>query len=219
MVSPSPAAPLQVFAPLPLRERLFVRARLSFAPLQELARRAPRGRIADIGCGHGLVTALLATDPTRVVVAIDPDERKLTLAHAGPGRLPNVMIRQGTVQDLARDEAGTFDGVVVADVLYLLPTREWPTFLSGCRRLLKPGGLLLLKEAEDDRSWKYWKCVLQEQLMVNVLGKTHGEGSIHFKPRAELAALLGDAGFRVEEVASLAAGYTTPHVLFVASAS
>ena len=47
------------FQTLPLRERLFVRARLASAPLEVMAALAPEGRIADVGCGHGALSALL----------------------------------------------------------------------------------------------------------------------------------------------------------------
>ena len=55
--------------------------------------------------------------------------------------------------ELLRSGAGEFEGVVVSDVLYLLPFAAWPGFLRACRSLLRPSGLLLLKEAEANLSW------------------------------------------------------------------
>jgi len=147
---------LRVFSVLPLRERLFVRGRLSSAPLLALVDRAPRGSIADVGCGHGLLSALLSVDdPERRMIAIDPDERKIAWARLGAGRLPSISVRSGTVQDLSPEFDGTLDAVAVADVLYLLPVSEWGAFFAACRRLLKPHGMLLLKETERRSSWKY----------------------------------------------------------------
>jgi SAM-dependent methyltransferase len=108
---------LSLFDTLPLTERLFVRARLATAPLEEIAARAPKGHVVDVGCGHGVLTALLAGDPQRTVLGIDPDERKIELARASAGRLPNVSIRVATCEQLA--EASEFDAVVICDVLYL----------------------------------------------------------------------------------------------------
>src|SRR4051812_17407510 len=80
-----------VFSELPLKERLFVRARDFSAPLGELARRAPSGFVADIGCGHGLLTTLLAQGRSdRRVLGVDPDARKIEWARRGPGTLTNV---------------------------------------------------------------------------------------------------------------------------------
>jgi 2-polyprenyl-3-methyl-5-hydroxy-6-metoxy-1,4-benzoquinol methylase len=209
---------LDIFSGLPLKERLFVRARLFSAPLAALAARCPAGRILDIGCGHGALIALLAGEPGRTVLGIDPDPRKIAWAQAGPGQLANVSLRQATVDDLLPDLEGHFDAVAVADVLYLLPTEDWADFADSCRRLLKPGGLLLLKEAEANRSWKHFKCLAQEQLMVRLLRRTHGSGGLTLQPRRFTEQLLADRGFAVEEVVDLSAGYTTPHVLYVARA-
>lgn len=208
---------LAAFDTLPLKERLFVRGRLASAPLFEVARRAPNGRVVDAGCGHGLVVALLAAGhPERQVVGLDPDPRKIDWARASVGRLPNVRLEVGTVEALAAREPESFDAAVVCDVLYLLPKEQWRSFLCACHALLKPGGVLLLKEAEADRSWRYYKCLAQERLMVQVLRRTHSSGALGFVPRAELELELSHAGFRVEEVAGMAKGYTTPHVIFTA---
>src|SRR5260370_527925 len=78
MPSPVRAKALASFQPLPLAERWFVRARFWSAPLVELCSRAPGGTIADVGCGHGLVSPLLAIDrPARHVIPIAPNPPKI----------------------------------------------------------------------------------------------------------------------------------------------
>jgi 2-polyprenyl-6-hydroxyphenyl methylase/3-demethylubiquinone-9 3-methyltransferase len=186
-----------------------------------MADRAPaQGLVADVGCGHGVLSAALALgSPQRRVVGVDPDERKIALARQALASLPNVELRAGTAESLLPELEGACDAVVVADVLYLLPFDLWADFLRTCRRLLKPGGLLLLKEAEADRrSWKYWKCVAQEAVMVRLLRKTRSSGGLGFRPREELASVLAGAGFHVGSVEDVSRGYTTPHVLFTATA-
>ena len=209
----------QVFTPLPWRERAFVRARWSSAPLQGMADRAPdRGFLADVGCGHGVLSAALALgSPARRVLGVDPDERKIALARKALSSLPGVEVREGTAGSLLPQLQGAFDAVLVADVLYLLPFDRWPDFLHACLRLLRPGGLFLLKEAEADRrSWKYWKCVAQEAVMVRLVRKTRSSGGLGFRPRAELAGALASAGFAGTTVEDVSGGYSTPHVLLTA---
>jgi SAM-dependent methyltransferase len=209
---------LRTFRPLPLKERLFVRARLASAPLEEVAKRVPPGRVAEIGCGHGLLTALIAVDrPRSAVVAVDPDPRKIAWALVGPGRLANVRLLNGSIDDLLAAEPASFDSVVVADVLYLLRVERWPGFLRSARALLKPGGHLLLKEAEADGSWKHRKALWQERAMVSLLRRTRGSGGLGFQPREAMTRLLAEAGFALEETVELGRGFGTPHLLYVAA--
>ncbi|MBL8957467.1 MAG: class I SAM-dependent methyltransferase [Myxococcaceae bacterium] len=207
---------LSLFDSLPLAERLFVRARLFSAPLEELVAACPSGHVLDAGCGHGLVTAMLAAGDQRTVLGIDPDERKIQLARDSVGRLPNVGFRVATLEQLG--EQSELDAVVVADVLYLLPLEHWRSFLVAARRVLKRGGRLLLKEAEADGSWRHQKALWQEQLMVRVLGRTRDSGALGFQPRDVLESEVKTAGFRITRVAAFRSGYTTPHVLIDAEA-
>ena len=210
----SPA--LQAFDSLPLAERLFVRARLWSAPLEAIARQMPSGRLLDVGCGHGVLTALLAHGRSdREVVGIDPDERKIAWARASVGQWANVKVEATTLEELASLHPGSFDAVVVADVMYLLPAERWVAFLAAIHKVLRPHGKLYLKEAEADGSWREWKCMAQEKVMVRWLGRTHSSGEMKILPRERMRELIRRGGFHLKTEESLAAGYTTPHVLFI----
>lgn len=212
-MSPEERRALEVFAPLPRGERWFVRARMSSAPLARLAERTPAGRILDVGCGHGALIALLATGrPDRTVLGIDPDRRKIEWAEASVGRLPNVELRQATIEALLPEHERAFDAVVAADVLYLLPTGTWEAFLRAAFRLLEPGGLLVIQEAEGDGSWRHLKWALQELVMVKVFRRTHTSGGLQLAPRGFWEALLRTVGFGDVRSTTMSAGYTSPHV-------
>lgn len=206
-----------MFASLPLAERWFVRGRMLSAPLAEIAARVPAGRILDVGCGHGALTALVTVGrPDRQVMAIDPDRRKVEWATASVGRLTNVRVRVGTTEMLLPDQEAGFDSVLVADVLYLLPAERWEPFLANAFRLLAPGGLLILHEAEGDRSWRHVKWMLQELLTVRVLRRTLGSGGLQIKPRSFTEDILRRVGFDAVRSTTMSAGYTTPHLLIEA---
>lgn len=211
---------LALFSLLPPGERFHVHARAFSAPLEAVAARVPPGgRVAEVGCGHGLLSGLLALgDSRRHVHGVDPDPRKIAWARKGPGTLPNVVFEVGSVESLAAGQAGRFDTVVVCDVLYLLPLERWRDFLRDASRLLRPGGRLLVKEAEGDGSWKHRKCLAQEWVMVQLLGRTKAGGALVLQPRHAVEALLRDAGFLLRETVDLGAGYSTPHILYVAEA-
>lgn len=215
-----PHPSLSAFAPLPRKERWFCRGRLALAPLEHVAARATGATLLDVGCGHGVLAALLLHGhPERRVVGIDPDERKIAWARESVGRDARAEFRACTIETLAAERPASFDCVLVADVLCLIARDAWAPLLAAARRLLRPGGRLVLKDAEDDGSWRAAKALWQERLMVHVLRRTMSSGGIGFATRAELSGYVTRAGFVIDEIASCARGYSTPHVLFVAHAA
>lgn len=210
---------LAVFDALPLVERLFVRGRYFTAPLREVERRVPAvARVADVGCGHGVLSALLAFGhPGREVLGADPDPRKIAWARASVGAaLPNARFEALSLEQLVETRPAPFDAITVCDVLYLLPLGAWPSFFAAARALLAPGGALLLKETFDDGGWRTAKCLAQEQLTVRLLRRTHSSGALALHPIATTVEHLRQAGFAAPEVIELQKTYTSPHVLFCA---
>lgn len=219
MPLPTAHPALAVFDVLPLVERLFVRGRFATAPLLEVERRVQaRARIADVGCGHGVLSAMLAFDrPGRTVLGIDPDPRKIAWAQASVAKaLGNTRFEATAIDALAAAQPGTFDAVAVCDVLYLLPLEAWAAFFAAARALLAPQGLLLLKETFDDGGWRTAKCLAQEQLTVRVLRRTHSSGALALQTLPTLLHQLAHGGFAVPSVHDLRAGSTSPHVLLCA---
>jgi 2-polyprenyl-6-hydroxyphenyl methylase/3-demethylubiquinone-9 3-methyltransferase len=207
-------ASLKAFDGLPAKERWFCRARLELAPLERVAARASGTDILDVGCGHGVLAALLLHGhPERRVVGIDPDLRKIEWARESIGKQPNTEFRAITIKTLAAERPAAFDCVIIADVLCLIARATWPPFLDAARRLLRPGGQLLVKDAENDGSWRALKALWQERLMVHVLRRTVSTGGIGFATREQLADFVTRAGFVVDDITSYARGYTAPHVL------
>ena len=205
---------LGLYRPLPRPVRLHTRIRAWTAPLRAVVERAPSsGTLLEVGCGHGLfANAAALAHPGLEVLGVDPDPRKIEAAEATVGARPRVRFRRGYLEDVA--ERG-FDAVAVLDVLYLVPRAAWPAFLRGLFERLRPGGRLLLKDVEPRPRWKFYRCLFQEALSVRLLGITRG-GEFAFAPRAEMEALLREAGFAGVRVTGLGRGYLTPHVLYEA---
>lgn len=184
---------LAVYADSPRAERLFVRARACLSDLTVVERHAPRsGTILDIGCGHGLLTNLLALgSPARDVLGIDIDAAKIEAARRSLRGRANVRF---AVAPAARAPGGPYEAITIGDVCYLLPPAEQRALIAQCHRLLAPGGTLLWKSQVRRPRWKFAITYAQEWLMTHV-GPTAGSGLYFLDTAASLDALRA-AGFR-----------------------
>lgn len=206
------ARALALYAGEPLGVRLHVRARHWLCPLERIAAHVPlRGRVLDVGCGHGLFANLLALEaPARTLLGVDPMASKIAVAARVARGLPNVRFAVGSAADVRE---APWDVVTILDVLYLLPPPAKLALLERCRALLAPGGLLLLKTNDRRPRWKYYWTRFEEQVMTR-LGLTAGQG-LYFFGAAQNLALLRLAGFDAR-VVRLDTWLPYPHVLFVA---
>ncbi len=177
----------------------------------------PRGRILEVGCGHGLLSLFLAmSGPARRVHGVDVDQAKVDAARSAAGRLGS---REAEVSfdTVARGwrPHDRVDAVVIADVLYLLEPAEQRRLLSACAGCLGPGGVLVVKEVATEPAWKFRWNQVQETLSTRVLGITAGGDGLHFVPPSTMAGWLGGEQLGVESRA-VDRGYPWPHHLLVA---
>ncbi|APU13353.1 class I SAM-dependent methyltransferase [Actinoalloteichus fjordicus] len=141
-------------------------------------------RVLDAGCGEGYGAAMLAS-VAEVVVAVDLDAP--AVAHVGRA-YPGV----GAVRaELTTLPAATASVDVVANLQVIEHLWDQPAFMAECRRVLRPGGLLLL--------------TTPNRLTFSPDGTTNPFHTRELDP-AELAELLSDAGLVVDRLAGLRHG-------------
>jgi len=202
----------RAFADQAISTRLFLCGRDILCPMAEVAREVPMsGRILDIGCGHGLFPALLASGSSqRTIVGVDPSEHKINIARGSTKTFPNISYIQGSVLDL---NDGPYDAISIVDVLYLLPDDLKRKILTHARKLITSNGVLLLKTNDTTPRWKFAIVRLEEWLMVKILRYTHG-GELHFRSSQLYLQMLDEAGFTTE-VRQVDGWRPVPHRLFV----
>lgn len=119
-----------------------------WADLGAWLRRHPvaRGRCLDVGCGTGAWLQALAGEFTQVEgwdrapAMVQAAARRLTAAS-----VVNVRVRCGDIR--RRKGRAVFDLIFLGGVLMYTPETELGSLLRALRRLLKPGGLLVLRES------------------------------------------------------------------------
>ncbi len=101
-------------------------------------------RLADVGCGTGIVTVRLLR-PGRSVVGID---RSAGMAAVAASRLPGrIMLGNVTRLPLA---SGSVDVVTMVWLLHLLRVAEVSAAVAEAGRMLSPGGLLITTVGKND---------------------------------------------------------------------
>jgi SAM-dependent methyltransferase len=198
----------RAFRGYPLAHRLHIAIRFLTCPFERTLDVIPAGaRVLEIGAGHGVYSCLVAAERGGQVVALDPDLRKSLLPPAS-ANIRKVAGFDGAIR-------GTFDAVVLYDILYLIPRSDRRALLARVLERLRPGGIFVLKDMDPRSHLKTSWGRAQEWLNTTFLGVTAGSGFVH-DPPAEVAALLSDIGFVDFEARRVDRGYPHPHILYTA---
>jgi len=187
------------YSSAPIAARLFVHGRAFLSDLAVVERYVPKkGFIVDLGCGHGLFACLLReASPTRRVLGIDLDRRKIDIARAA---IRDTQWLRFEVGDIVTEAPPKCDAVTLVDVLYLLPFEQQEQVLRNAATALGEGAPLVVKAQERRLDPRYALTYGQELVTVS-LGLTRGARERFFFPsRAEATAMFERAGFVVDVV-------------------
>jgi len=174
-----------------------------------------RGRILDLGCGHGHFSMYMALkSPDRDVLGVDIDAHKIEVGtrvvhRAGlESRVELMAIGDGwdpTVE--------SFDAVVANDVLYLMGRHRAEAVLAGMAAAVNADGVVVVKEMGLTPRWKHQFNEVQERIATKVLRITAGSELEVLTPQ-QIEEPLAAAGLRLDR-RELHRGYLHPHLAVV----
>ena len=199
------------YAGLSRADRFQVAGKLRFDPLTKMLASLPPdlGRVLDAGAGRGQFGLLLyELSACRSLSGLDSDGRKVSAAQAAAGSAAHFEVR-----DLLDLPSESFDTLLLFDVLHYLPIAEQDELLRrasasrACRRLL-------IRELDAAPSARSSVTRIGESL-AQVFGVHRGRAQRHYRPAAEISALLTDLGFRCQ-VQGASEGTPFGNVLIVA---
>lgn len=129
----------------------YVRSKLKTDPVYEAVRLRLEGHehpLVDVGCGVGLLPLFLREHAfPQPIVAIDFDERKI----ASAPRMDGVTFQVGD----AREPLPAGHSVLMLDLLHYFTTDEQRAILANAARAVPDGGVVIIRDAVNDGSWRY----------------------------------------------------------------
>jgi 2-polyprenyl-3-methyl-5-hydroxy-6-metoxy-1,4-benzoquinol methylase len=156
-----------------------------------LARADPLSRVLDVGCGEGRFAAEL-TQAGMTVVGVDVAEEPLRRARA---RHPFLDLRLVPPEDRWPLADASFDVVWAGETIeHVADTGGW---LSELRRLLRPGGRLLLSTPAHGRLTMLWLALSGRAFDAHFDPRSD---HLRFYTRRTLERSLADLGFADVEV-------------------
>lgn len=185
----------------------FVRGKLRYDPVYRAlltTHLLPRaGHLVDLGCGRGILLALLCAVEDEAEPGEEPPPMELTgfdlktsyLAAARIGLQTRARIRRADLADpdFTPPDADT---AVLLDVLHYLPAAAQERLVAATADALAPGGVLIVREADADAGWRFRATAAAERLAALARGRVRQR--FHYRGRAAWAALLAAAGLETE---------------------
>lgn len=153
--------------------------------------------VVDLGCGRGILLALLAERAHRAKRGLQLQGIEARPSHAEAARAAlgkDASIHTG---DLATAEIPRADAACLIDVLHYLPEEAHAPLLQRIAAALAPGGLLLVREIDRDAGVHGVFAMAAEHAMSALRGEPARRFA--FRSARTWRGLLDDAGFAVEE--------------------
>ena len=158
------------------------------------------GELLDIGTGRGQM-ALMLLELGRATGAhgFDWDEHKIAEAKqaaAASSGAQAALPASFEVADAATAPLRPADTVLLIDVLHYLTIAEQDALLGRAAEAVRPGGRLLVREADTERGWRSWVTLLEELLFTAV--RFNRGARVRFRPAREIVAALEARGLACE---------------------
>jgi uncharacterized protein (DUF2062 family) len=165
-----------------------------------------RGRLLDAGCGQGLLLSTLATavawhregrwpadwpvPPELFLHGLELQPRLVRLACLALGDAASV--DEG---DARQSITGQWDAIALLDVLHMLKLPDQDSVLAAVTAALAPGGVLIIREAGAQVSWRFAMVYLTNRIKALLQGRWRQP--LHFRSIAAWCSALEAAGLSV----------------------
>ncbi|MEZ4297215.1 MAG: class I SAM-dependent methyltransferase, partial [Polyangiaceae bacterium] len=184
----------------------YVRIKLLMDPIAQMVAEYGRsiegglGELCDIGTGAGQLPILLhELGLAGTVHGVDWDDAKIEDAIAAAkgreGDPPSIPARffKG---DAREAELPPADTVLLIDLLHYFKPEEQEKILRNAASAVRPGGRILIREADTERGFRSFMTLAEERFFT-LVRFNRGE-RVHFLPASARTGILAEMGFSCE---------------------
>lgn len=189
----------------------FVRGKLTYDPMfREILRSQvlpTEGRLVDVGCGRGILLALLDTarrlgprlhappgwrapSEKLELEGIELDPKKAAVAAEALGAAARI-----TVGDAATSRFSRARAILLLDVLHYLEGEQQEGVVSRVAQALEPGGVVVVREVDAGLGWRFSLNRAAERLCAVARGQWRQR--FHYRAVGDWSRLLEGAGLNV----------------------
>jgi uncharacterized protein (DUF2062 family)/2-polyprenyl-3-methyl-5-hydroxy-6-metoxy-1,4-benzoquinol methylase len=178
------------------------------------------GTLVDIGCGQGLMLGLLAEaartgQPGRQALVIPRFDRLVGIeTRTRVARLARIALGNDAAildADARTANLEPCDAVLIFDVLHMMPSVDQDALLASIAARLRPGGTILIREADSASGWRFTVVAVGNRLKALALGQWRQR--FHFRSAAGWSECFARHGFRTT-VREMGSGTPFGNVLF-----
>lgn len=172
-----------------LSSKLYFFLRLMVVPFNEIGEIIPKkGKIIDLGCGNGPLTAYLSLFyPNRSVTGWDINGMRLLDGIKLSKNLKNLIFEK---KDAIEDEIPMSDAILTSDFLHHVPYAAQETIIRKIYKSLKSDGIFLIKEVDTQDIPRYWGSFIFDHFF-------YPKDIIYFRSKSDWLNLLKKNKFKV----------------------
>lgn len=165
--------------------------------IDELSGGIKGNKVIDVGCGGGILSESIALRGGDTL-GIDMGAAPLSVAelHALESGVDNVKYKKITVEEIAEDQAESFDIVTCMEMLEHVP--DPASIIKACAKLVRPGGDIFFSTINRNPK-SFAMAIVGAEYILNMLAKGTHEYAKFIRP-SELESWARDAGLHLNNI-------------------
>lgn len=157
-----------------------------------------KGNILDLGCGYGYISyMLMLTSDERKLTGVDYDAEKIRLASGCFSKNDRIHF---LCKDVTTMEINPHDGFLLGDLLHYLSPENQDALLRKCCSNLRPGGVIMIRDADSGLEKRHQRSVLTEFFSTHSgFNKTMDDsGTLYFTSAGNIQKVVESFGMTME---------------------